>query len=48
MRLFSSDIKKIIIFSKKKAFLIFLEMEPCPSSKNTKTHPEKIYYTLIL
>ena len=25
----SSNIKKILIFSQKKAFLIFLEMEPC-------------------
>ena len=29
MELFSSNFKKILIFSQKKAFFIFLEMEPC-------------------
>ena len=29
MELSTSNIKKILIFSKKKAFLMFPEMEPC-------------------
>ena len=29
MELFSSNIKQILIFSQKKAFLIFSQMKPC-------------------
>ena len=29
MELFSSNVKKILIFSQKKAFPIFLQMKPC-------------------
>ena len=48
MELSSSNIKKILIFSQKKAFHIFPEMEPCtfqPKLKNKKIHPEKISHT---
>ena len=48
MELSSSNIKKIIILSQKKAFLIFPEMESCifsPSSKTKKIQPDKISYT---
>ena len=42
MELSSSNIKKILIFSHKKAFLIFPEMEPCtfqPRLKKEKNPP---------
>ena len=54
----SSNVKKIIIFSQKKAFLYFFKRKlflysrkrnPAlfsPSPKNKKIHPEKIFYTL--
>ena len=41
MELSSSNIKKILIFSQKKAFLILFS----PSLKSKKIHPGKIYYT---
>ena len=47
MELPSSNIKKVLIFSQKKAFLIFPEMKSCtfqPNSKNEKIHPGKIAY----
>ena len=43
MELFGSNIKKILIFSQKnKAFLIFLEMEPCTFQPKQKT-PQKLF-----
>ena len=44
MELSSSNIKKILIFSQKKVFLIFPKMEPCtfqPKLEKKKIHPEK-------
>ena len=43
MELSSPKIKKFVIFSQKKAFLIFPEMESC-SKKKKKIHPEKTCY----
>ena len=49
MKLSSFTINKILIFSQKKAFLIFPEMEPCtfqPKLKKLKKiHHKKISYT---
>ena len=42
IELFSSNIKKFLIFSQKKAFLIFRQMEPSYFSENG--NPEKILY----
>ena len=48
MELFGSNIKKILIFSQKnKAFLIFLEMEPCPFQPKQKT-PQKLAKTFYI
>ena len=44
MELSGSKIKKFLVFSQKKAFLIFLEIEPCTFQPKL----EKISYTLIL
>ena len=44
MELSSPNIKRIIIFSLKRIFFIFLEINTAlfsPSSKKNKTHPEK-------
>ena len=49
MKLSNSNIKKILIFSQKKAFLIFPEMEPCTFQskleKEEKSIRRKFYYT---
>ena len=55
MELPGSNTEKFLIFSQKKVFIIFLEMEPCTFhgtlpklDKWTKIRPETIFYTLIL
>lgn len=51
MELSHYEIKKILIFSQKKAFLIFPEMEPCnfrsKLEKIKKILPEKISYISV-
>ena len=48
MELTSSNIKKFLIFSQKKAFLIFLEMKPCKVFQFMEIIPSVFGIRLIL
>ena len=50
MELSDSKIKKYLISSQKKAFLIIPEIEPCTfqPKREKKIHSRKISYTLVL